>query len=381
MTTERETNRRGNYSMFMGVFATAVIGFGALGVDLSYIAMSNNQAQAVSDAASHAAIIAYRYSNANSDAGKISDGQSAADHIVATNKVGLGESGNLTDLTFGQYDPATGTFSAVAPFNAASARVERSGGDALQLLLAPVIGQATADVRQTGVTALNSREIIVVVDRSCSMAWPIENPDVEPGFVGARNALTAFSTYMIENQGPDDMLGVTDFTDTGSTWDPLRYIYGSETAISTKWASWGTGDEACDTWQYWNSRRERWEWTQAGYSCDSSTNQGAGIDLAVDALMATTNPTAFKGIIVISDGNPTTGSVADATAAFHAATQRAWDEDIHVWTVGFGSDIDDDLMDNVIKGGVGTYYRLPDSNGLEEVMLSIARSIPVAMVQ
>ncbi len=374
MTTERETNRRGNYSMFMGVFATAIIGFGALGVDISYIAMTNNQAQAVSDAASHAALIAYRYSDAADIAGRKADGIAAANHVVQNNFVGLGERGNLNELKFGQFNPNTGNFNADAqPYNAAYAQVDRKAADALQLFLAPVIGQNTADVSQSGITASNPREIVVVVDKSCSMAWPAGWSGGYQGWEGVRDALGVFSVYMVDHQVPQDKLGVAWFSASAGQYDPLRYVDGNEADILDMWGNWGycTRDGG---------------WAPAGtpsgndvgedlFACSGNTDQRDGVNVARTMLDGSDNELAFKAMIVISDGNPTACSDND----FKNATAAAWDDGYHVWTVSFGDDIDHTLMEDATRG-IGTYHHAPSAEGLEGVMLDIARSIPVVVV-
>ena len=40
-------HRRGNYSLFMGVLVPVVFGFMALGLDISYVQLSQTQAQHV----------------------------------------------------------------------------------------------------------------------------------------------------------------------------------------------------------------------------------------------------------------------------------------------------------------------------------------------
>jgi Flp pilus assembly protein TadG len=346
--------------MFMGFFCTSVVGFGALGVDVSYISMSKSQAQAVADAASHAAMITYRYSNASTVDGRVADARAAAEHIVEVNPVGLDGSADLASLQFGVFDPDTGQFQAGAtPYNAAQADVERSAANALQLMLAPMLGQHTADISEGGVTAAASREVIVVVDRSCSMAWPWS----DPGYRGVKQSLEVFSEYMVEHQVPEDRLGITSFSSNGDTWEPLTYIDGNEVHILDRWSSWGPCPSPDDP--------------QYDYACQGGTYQHRGIDPAVSHLSGSTNRTAFQAIIVISDGNP---SSSWAASQFLRATEDAWDEDIHVWTVAFGQNINHTLMEQATKG-VGSYYPLPSSNGLEEVMLAIARSIPVTIAE
>ncbi len=341
---ERNTNRRGNYTMLMGFSTIGILGFGALGIDISYIAMANTQASAVADAASHAALLTFRQAPGTESARK-AQGITAAQWVVSNNDVGFGAAANMDSLEFGIFNASTGNFDAGgSPANSARATVSRQGGNGLDLMLAPIIGIDTADVQQAGVTVANPREIVVVLDRSCSMAGS--------GMAGADAALEAFSSYMVDHQVPLDRIGATWFSEGGGWWDPIRFIDGNEGAILTKWSTWG------------------------GLSVMGCTNQKAGIDPARTALASSGNDLAFKALIVISDGNPTCGG---GSGGFKKATANAWAQGIHVWTVSFGSSINHSLMTQA-KKGIGTYERTPTSSGLAAIMLKIAESIPVALV-
>ena len=63
---DQRTQRRGNYSMMMGFSVVGLMGMGALGVDIAYLAASQDQAQSVADAASHAALLTYRSTSSTS---------------------------------------------------------------------------------------------------------------------------------------------------------------------------------------------------------------------------------------------------------------------------------------------------------------------------
>lgn len=351
--------------MFMGVMVLSIFGFGALAVDLSYISVTNSQAQAVADAASHAALIAMRHSNASSESGRRADGEEAAARIVALNRVGGRGFGDLDRLVFGTFDVDSGAFTEEAwPANAAYAQVSRRDGNALDLLLAPVLGHSAHDVVESGITAANPREIVVVVDRSCSM----KEPSGYQGWQGVRDALAAFADFMVTTHVPDDRMGATHFNDGGGEWQPFVAIDEDPTGLLDAWSRWG---ECTGTW---NRRRNRWDYS--GFACSGSTNQAAGIAPAHDMLLSG-NPIAFKAMIIVSDGNPNPERLA---SDFLAATADAWDDDIHVWTVGFGNAIDTELMTDAARG-IGTYHHAPGPEELEQVMLEIGRSIPVAVVQ
>jgi hypothetical protein len=279
----------------------------------------------------------------------MAQGTTAAEWVVDNNDVGFGSPGQLESLEYGVFNSSSGNFSAgSSPANAARAIVTRESGNGLELMLAPIIGIDTADVNQSGTTVANPREIIVVIDRSCSMDWgsPLT------GKAGTDLALEAFSEYMVDHQVPLDRMGATWFNSGGGWFDNLRYIQGNEGAILAKWSSWNT-------------------WNMTG-----STDQRDGIVPAHNALRSSGNDLSFKAIIVISDGNPNPSSLS---GAFLSATSNAWADGIHVWTVAFGSSINDSLMQAATKG-LGTYEKTPNSSGLSAVMLKIAESIPVALV-
>jgi hypothetical protein len=337
--------------MLMGLSVVTLLGFGALGIDVAYIAMASTQASAVSDAASHAALLTFRRAPGN-EASRMADGVQAAQWVVDNNRVGFSGPGNMDALEFGIFNSAAGTFNAgSSPANAARAAVSRKDGNGIELVLAPIIGIERADIEQSSVAVANPREIVVVIDRSGSMlsGTPLS------GRAGTDLALEAFSDYMVDHRVPLDRLGATWFNSDGQWWDPLRYIEGNQGAILAKWSTW----DAIHIEANW------------------CTNQKAGIDPATTALVGSGNDLAFKAIIVISDGNPTCGAGA---AGFTNATAAAWGHGIHVWTVAFGAHINDALMTAATRG-LGTYERTPNSTGLSAVMLKIAESIPVALVQ
>jgi len=402
--------KRGNYSMFMGVFAVSVVGFGALGVDISYIAMANKQAQAVADAASHAALIEYRNHPSPDAAVRVAAGNVAAQHYVDNNTVGLsGQKGTLAEVIFGQFDPSTDTTinGGAQPYNAAYARVERTNTNALDLFLAPIIGHADADVSQEGITAANPRNIMVVVDRSCSMHDSIVDSDctsdpadswhywttgggteyrqrraicniTEAGWYGAEQALAAFSSYMVANQVDEDMLGYTTFSSSSSGGHdyPLQFVADVESTIVADWSAYGDCEyeyrerKSGGSWNYHSVR-------YSGYTCSGSTSQAAGMSLAIDDLINNGHPLAFKALIVVSDGNPTSPSSSTGASEWAAESDRAWANDIHIWTVGFGG-VNTALLE-ANKRGIGKAYFTPNASELDDVMLEIARSIPIVI--
>jgi hypothetical protein len=128
---------RGNYSMLMGFSVVGLLGFGALGVDISYLAASNAQAQAISDAASHAALLAYQNSDDRSTGARMAQGRAAARWVVDNNFVGDAP-GEMQGLSFGVFNPHNGGFrDGGEPANAVRVRVGRVG---MPTILAGIVG-------------------------------------------------------------------------------------------------------------------------------------------------------------------------------------------------------------------------------------------------
>jgi uncharacterized membrane protein len=67
----------------MGVLVPVVFGFMALGLDVSYVQLSQTQARHVADAASHAAFVAWRASDSPGIA--LENAWAAAEYIVEEN--------------------------------------------------------------------------------------------------------------------------------------------------------------------------------------------------------------------------------------------------------------------------------------------------------
>src|SRR5689334_5431508 len=106
-STWRRDSERGNYSMLMGVMAVVLIGFAAFSVDISLITMAELECQATADAASHAALVAWRRNFVTSD------GDSAATFAVNYDPIAMGH-GTLDAgyPVYGTYDFAVKAFTA-----------------------------------------------------------------------------------------------------------------------------------------------------------------------------------------------------------------------------------------------------------------------------
>ena len=188
-------SRRGNYSILMASAVVAIMGFAALAVDISLITMAKLQAQATADAASHAALVAYR-SEATGDAGLAKAAATrAATFMVRRNAVAMAP-GDLDAIDFGVYDRKDKSFvegvSTAGTINAIQVKVTRTEKNAVDLLLAPMFGVAKHDVESRAITAQQERAMMIVQDWSGSMNFGEDFParSTWPGDPPGRSSTT-----------------------------------------------------------------------------------------------------------------------------------------------------------------------------------------------
>src|SRR3989344_4660537 len=99
------------------------------------------------------------------------------------------------------------------------------------------------------------------------------------------------------------------------------------------------------------------------------TNIGSGIDEGTDELTsARANPNALKFQVLLSDGQSTSGDSAPAA-------QTAANNNIVIYTIGFGADADVDELTNIANITDGNYYSATDQNALQAIYKVIAKQI------
>jgi hypothetical protein len=191
-------------------------------------------------------------------------------------------------------------------------------------------------------------------------------------------------------------------------WAPLIDIEGNEVAIRSQWE---TLDNCNCNIPWYETQCQAyppeegpmpaeysacWEWfcdVEYGninenpqmmdcFDHGSQTSPGPGIDQAVDELLAKGDPTAFQGIVLVSDGNPCCEAlVAEREAEGTAAVDYAWSNGIHVWTIGISDEGEDFTYIEGLARGYGQFFETPDAADLSGIMLDVATSIPVMLVQ
>ncbi len=384
-SSSRIEARRGNYSILFALLIPITFGFCALSVDLSYMQFTKMQLQHVADAASHAALVRYRSTQS------VTLADAAAQSMVEANFVGNGHA-DLDKVEYGRFEDGNFSLDSVV-INSARAYVSREEDNAIDLFFAPLLavldpsgdnaGLHTFEPTTWAITSGRTREICIAQDITGSFQDDI-------GF--ARQADLAFLDYLNEQPYPGDRISMSLFVGgvAPDIYVPLSFV---ETDYATIDANFSVLD-SCNC-NYWHWDYGPW-WCIDHYgnyngqpqmtSCfdyGSQTSQGPGIQQCTDEFLANGNPTAFQATLMVSDGRPCCGEpkTSDRKAAALAAADLAWENDIHIWSVAYmnggGSFA---FLQSLVRGN-GVAYETPDPSELEGIMIEIAASIPVVLVE
>jgi hypothetical protein len=377
--------------MMMGGLLFVIVGFAAFSVDIGLITMSELQAQATADAASHAALVMFRETHdwGADPAPAIVAGDAAAQWIIDHNDVGLGTAKIQAGYPeYGEFDFSTGLFLPGIPANggANAVRVElsREKDNAVNLLLAPLLGVPTHEVKASAVTAQQRRAMMLVQDMSCSMM----DADSATGKAGdgaihtSREANRVFLNYLNDHPIDGDMLGIAVFaqhgarengtatqTRTDTPWAELREIETNFEYLDTKI------DGICSTnpWAYCPTAPVTGMPNKAIGSC---TNPGVAMAQATEQLIARTDATTFfRGMLVMSDGVETC-----TTYSAFAESDTAWATDIHIWSIVFHNGAFNAAYMNGIVRGIGFSQVSPDAADLPKMYEEVAQSLPTTLV-
>ncbi len=412
MARQRGDARRGNFIVMIAMVLVALLAFGALAVDVSYVRYAQGQAQDVADAASQAAVMVLRKTGDQDQA------RDAAGHIVAANWIAGGQ-GTLDDIDFGVWDDSTepGSFSSsnINP-NAVHVQVGRHDANSVTMMLGRIFGWDTTDVYGQATSATRSLQVILVMDITGS--WSQRN------FHNARAASLAFWQVIKDSHSDWDQIGMTVFTNRfGWEYTPLTFVKNDTGQISTQWAKLNVASKAGqDADPYDNTEcsqnaspdQNNFSSPVVGgcypdmpreYRDEPGTDHTTGMEMAATMFSESHLPTAYKAMVVLTDGYPNgVGSAGTARGADgysearwreylgpapHSTaeikvdsidlTAKMWSEQrVHTWVVSFVAD--DWFMHDMVRGD-GYFQLTSSSSALIDIFEDIALSMPVAIVE
>jgi Flp pilus assembly protein TadG len=438
--------RGGAFAILFAMLIVFLLAFGAIAIDGSMVRLADVECQDVADSAAHAAVLALKRTGSQTDA------ESAARSVIAENRV-MGRAPALASIEFGDWDEVARAFSSSvgSGANAVRVRVGRTGADALPLWLAPLIGHASADVTATATAATRSLQVVLVMDITAS--WHQKN------FSKARDAAVRFLDVLHENHGIDDTVGMVIFFQRYA-WEytPFTSIESSSrdaSLVRGKWqklnigsvagdyqASWATGSLlnskhiACKVYGTNNNGGGNpWSgWCTSGSSCyqaakrnlfsattpvggcfpamphyysdEGGTDHTTGMQMARTMFSERNDPTVYRAMVVLTDGEPSgysastttlrgtahdtetryrqyTRSGSHSTAQIRTdtvvlANQMHADLDVNTWFVSFvehGTFMEDSAT------GDGWFDLAATSDEIVPIFERIAHSLPAAVVE
>ena len=413
----RQSSRRGNYSMIMGLAITAMLGFAAISVDISYVRLAQSQAQDVADAASQAGLLVLK-----SSAGNLTASRAAAE-VVALNRI-VGDTPTLTSLDFGYWDvnDDSATFDGTSTHpNAVRANV-RASGAGVPMLFGPLFGWNTVGVTQSAVSATRSLQVVLSMDITGS--WHQNN------FKNARLAALEFLDVVTEAPHEDDVVGMNIWT-MRYAWEytPLTNLADTSamSAVRTDWGKLNVASKAGKFEPTWvglaskslpctlNASPNKNNFTVGTvggcypdmpreYTDEPGTDHTVGVGMSRNMFEAAYDPTAYRALLVLTDGQPNgiaantirntakysesrwtqyVGPVPHTTAQVKSESQimaqDLYDDlDVNIWVVSFVSS--DAFMAGMAKGD-GTYQVTSSSAALIDIFRNIAESMPLAVVE
>lgn len=401
--------RRGNYAVLFALAILAVLGFGALAIDISYMRMAQSQSQDVADAASQAALLILRRTGDRTEAAE------AAQKVAALNEV-AGRTAKIQSLEFGvwdQGDSVTGTFTVTTGrANAVRVVAGPGGGTPLASLLGGIFGLHSFEVRASSTSALRNLQVILAMDITNS--W---NPN---NFQFARQAAVQFLDTMRSGYGPRDKIGMTVFTNRygweftkltqlndGAKVDAVRIAWSDmKTASKAGWGDWPNGCALHGNNDFSWPAGGCWSNMPREYTDEPGTDHTTGMGLAWEMFAEQTDPSAVRVMVVLTDGQPasigSTSGTARAAAGYketrwreyvgpapHSSTDIRWDSiqmthdmwsalRVHTYVVSF---VADDWFMHEMPQGQGYYVLTTNAAHLVTIFEEIANSLPMALVE
>jgi Flp pilus assembly protein TadG len=393
---DRRHRRRGNYAILVGLCSSGILGLGALAVDTGYLHLVEAQAQAISDAAAHAALVTLKLT------GDVDDARDTAHAFVNSHEL-VGKQADVdseTDIVFGGWDFDLQEFDESASYvNSVQVTVrktEESVNGSFGTLMMGMFGTNHQNAQATtpAIGAMRFREIVIVQDVTGSFAQEIDE---------ARDADLAFLDAIYADDYPGDRIGMVTFVGSAVEYTQLDYVATNYSSIRSDWEKIDWCDRSYYPYYYYgppyyhsspNMMPCNYQNSYYLWYYDSGTAQATGLDEAIDMLLSSGDDYSTKVIIIISDGQPECVYRSSDYAAENACTaareQDAYDaadwaeeNNISIFSVSFNDSYNatqSAVMESLVRG-YGDFYETPNPSELPDILEDIAEKIPIALVQ
>ena len=370
--------RRGAIAPIIAVSLPMLIIMAGFAINLAYMELVRGQLRIVCDSAAKAALVNFGASNSQSTAITFA-GTVSANNLVANQVVSFSSSnvtfGNSTKSSSGTYLFTSGG----TPTNS----VQVTGTVSPSLLLAAFLPVSVFTTSQTSTTTRISHDIVLVLDRSASMAFDqsgnefVYPPDISsqgtmlqcyfmpPSATASRwaalsSAVASFITTL-QSRNLDVHVGLVTFSE--------NYSFGSYNAVESSLDEQLTGNLSLIT-------TAMTTWSQQVLL--GNTNISAGLATAQTELTGPRARTvADRTVILFTDGVPTSGNlnIASVVQGLNQNSQIV----THVIT--FGGEAASGTtaytsMQTAAQDGNGMYFNAPTAAQLQTAFQTIADSLP-----
>jgi Ca-activated chloride channel homolog len=379
---QRRGSRRGAITALVAVTIPIMVLLASFAINVSYMQLVRQQLRVTSDSAAKAALINYGATQSQPTA--CAFGQTVANNnLVAGKTVTIPSSsfafGNATTNGSGTY-----VFTQNAtPINS----VQVTATATAPYFLGAFLPSTSFTNSQTSLTTRISHDIVLVLDRSASMAFDLSNaefsypPDVSAG----KNALqiyftppsttlsrwaaltTAVNSFVstLQARNLDVHVGLVTYAET--------YTFGTYSATEAS-LDVTLGTSLTQVVSAMNT------WGQSPLLGD--TNIQAGLILAQGELTSSrARTTADRTIILLTDGVPTSGStdIASITSADRTNSQIV----THVITFGGEASTGSvqAAMQAAATSGYGMFFNAPTAAQLTTAFTTIADSLPAVLIK
>lgn len=379
MRVRRVAARRG--AMLVMVAVTLVIFVVALvfSIDIAYMQLVRSQLRAAADAAAKAGALAL--CDEQSEQAAIQRAIEVAEkNLVAGQPLSL----EASDIELGRPEvQPDGSWLFVPggePYGAVRVTANKSAGTkagAARLFFGGLLGVQYFEPIHVATASQVDQDVVLVLDRSGSMAWDMSGVDGRYPTGGGRSYNECTPPHRrLSRWGAADA-AVREFLVAVGQTNAIEQVslvtFSSNTQACGRTIRAATVDSPLNP-DYALVRRALNYYRRN--PIPGGTNIGAGIDAAISVLTgANARRFARKTIIVMTDGQWTDGASPVEAAA------RASALNIRVHAITFSRSADEALMQDVASTAKGKHWHADDAQGLKDIYREIALTLPVMLTQ
>ncbi len=390
----RGKKRRGAMLVLVAITIVLLVIAAAFSVDVAYMQLTRTELRTSTDAAARAGIEALSRTQ-DVDAATLAAQDAASINLVAGEPLLLDP--DAGDVIFGR---STRGANGIFDFNATDPdvnsvrvigrRTADSPSGPVGLLFAGVLGPTTFLPTQVARAVHLDRDICVVLDRSGSMNWRIQDntfpngrdwcdgPDENDSRWAALARAMNLFLGLLDGTDDEELVGIASYSAAGTTCGVTVPNGRVDVRLTTDYTP------ILSRIAEYSGTIENGNLTD--FRIAGGTNIAAGIEQGTTVVTdpARRRPFAEQTLIVLTDGvaNSPGGEAAAQQAARDAATNaKANFPRLTIHTITFSDAANQTLMQEVAAIGGGSHFHAPTAERLEEIFEEIALTLPVVLTE